>query len=438
MFTYMTDEQVQEAAERRTSAFGSGGAGAQQAPLQAVATGNNLPFSDILVGKTFTLRFDNGGPVREYKVSDKFKLQYRDQRDNVWHEADYRAYEGDDNLAWFSHILVDSKPRASVQVAVDFTNGLATSIESHMAPPITATRRPTVPSTAWWKWMVSKRRSTYRRNRSSYRQIRPPRVLRAEGAEGVMRILNLKKSLKTKAADNSRRSFIWKMGAGASSVLASSAGMAAVTARAETGETAGDPALRAALLEEEKVLRKLHQGFEQAMDKGLHEEVLEMFAHDAEVVFNGGVFTQRSQGVSRLYRDHFPSGKTGKRMEPAPGFELAANQQSDSVEVSPDRRSAKAVFPYSIQVGMPFETETSLAAMARPHGEGVRTWWEGGVYRITYRKDMADGRWKIGRLEYDTLSRADYRSGRSYARPISVALFARCFPEDQQGPDALV
>jgi hypothetical protein len=198
-----------------------------------------------------------------------------------------------------------------------------------------------------------------------------------------------------------------------------------------------NPALQAAVLEEEKALRKFHQAFEQAMDKGLHEEVIGMFADDAEVLFNGGIFSKRSQGVSRLYRDHFPSGKAGGRMEPAPGFELAADQQRDSVEVSADLRSAKAVFPYSIQVGMPFETESSLAAMARLHGEGVRTWWEGGVYRVSYRKD-ATGRWKISRLEYDTLSRADYRSGRSYAEPIYVARYARCFPEDQQGPDGLV
>ncbi len=127
-FTHMTDEEMHDAAVKRTSAFGAGG----DAAPQVTATGNNLPFSDILVGKAFTLRFDNGGPVREYKITEKFKLLYREQRDNVWHDADYRAYEGDDNLAWFSHILADSKPRASVQVAVDFTNGLTTSIESHM------------------------------------------------------------------------------------------------------------------------------------------------------------------------------------------------------------------------------------------------------------------------------------------------------------------
>ena len=235
----------------------------------------------------------------------------------------------------------------------------------------------------------------------------------------------------------SRRSFVWEMGAGATAALAPIAGLGAGMATAEAASTPNNSALRAALLEEEKALNKFHQAFEQAMDKGLHEEVIAMFSDDAEVVFNGGVFKSRSHGVSRLYRDRFPAGKTGRRMEPAPGFELTADQQRGNVEVLPDLRSAKAVFPYSIQVGMPFETETSLAAMARLHGEGVRTWWEAGVYRVNYRKDAA-GHWKISRLEYDTLSRADYRSGKTYAQPISVSGFATRFPADPQGPDELV
>jgi hypothetical protein len=201
---------------------------------------------------------------------------------------------------------------------------------------------------------------------------------------------------------------------------------------------AGDPALKAALLEEEKALRKFHQAFEYAMDKGLHEEVIGMFANDAQVIFNGGVFSGRHKGVSRLYRECFPSGKTGGWMEPAPGFELSADRQRDNVEVSPDRLRATAQFPYSIQVGAPLDAGTSLVAMARLHGEGVQTWWEGGVYRINYRKDAADGRWQISRLEYDTLSRADWRAGRSYAQPIAVARFSKLFPSDQRGPDELV
>ncbi len=229
---------------------------------------------------------------------------------------------------------------------------------------------------------------------------------------------------------NSRRSFIWRFGAGASAAVASTVGMARAEApRADSADQ------RVALLETEKTLRQLHQAFERAMDKGLHDEVIGMFADDAQVVFNGGVF-QGSHGVSRLFRDRFPSGKTGASMQSAPGFELAAEQQQDSVEVSADLRTAKAVFPYSIQVGVPFETESSLAAMARLHGEGVRTWWEGGMYKVAYRKDA--GVWKISRLEYDTRSRADWRSGKRYAQPISVARFSARFPDDLQGPDELV
>ena len=129
-FQHMTDEEVHAAAEQSTVAFGGGPPTGPQTGMAA----NNMPFSDILVGKEFTLRFDNG-IVRDYRVNDMYKLSYRDRSDNVWHEVDYRAYEGDDNLAWFGHIIPGSKPRACTMAAVDFDNGLATSIESHMGTP---------------------------------------------------------------------------------------------------------------------------------------------------------------------------------------------------------------------------------------------------------------------------------------------------------------
>ena len=143
-FTHMTDEEMQQAADARTTAFGvvqvgTAGPAAPQAPAPAggaplppQATGNNLPFSDILVGKEFTLRFDNGGPVRDYRIRSLTSLQFRNRNESTWHDLEYRAYEGDDNLAWFAHIIPDSKPRACTMTAIDFTNGLATSIESHM------------------------------------------------------------------------------------------------------------------------------------------------------------------------------------------------------------------------------------------------------------------------------------------------------------------
>lgn len=219
-----------------------------------------------------------------------------------------------------------------------------------------------------------------------------------------MSILKRKQSRNAESADSGRRSFFWKLGAGVSAVLASSAGLA----RPGNAGAGSD----------ELAIRRSHQAYENALDKGLYDDVIGMFAHDAEVAFGGEVFAGRSQGVRRLFSERFRSCKTGKRIEAAPGFELAADKQREKVEVTPDRLSAKAVFPYSIQVGMQIETETSLASMARLHGEGVRTWWEGGVYEISYARAAVDRNWLIRRLEYRTLSRADYRPGRSYARAI--------------------
>ncbi len=236
-----------------------------------------------------------------------------------------------------------------------------------------------------------------------------------------------------------RRSFIWKMGAGASAALASTVIMAAGMAKAEAGSTTDNPALRAALLEEEKALSKFHQAFEQAMDKGLHEEVIGMFA--AIRRRRGRIQRRRLQepqprsepSVSRS----FPGGED--RPQDGAGARLRAHcrpatRQRGSVAGSSVRKGRVPLF----DPGGHAVRDRDIACCHGPlHGEGVRTWWEGGVYRVNYRKDVA-GHWKISRLEYDTLSRADYRSGKSYAQPISVSRFATRFPADQQGPDDLV
>jgi hypothetical protein len=128
-FKYMTDEEVHQAALKSTKAFGGGDTAPQ------VMAGNNSPFTDMLVGKEFTVRYDNGGPVWQYIFTEKFKLKYKEEKEAQWHEVAYRAYEADEKLAWFAHILEDSKPRASVAIAVDLLNGLTTCIYSHMGTP---------------------------------------------------------------------------------------------------------------------------------------------------------------------------------------------------------------------------------------------------------------------------------------------------------------
>ena len=125
-FQYMSDEEVHQAALKNTTAFG----GRIDAPQMMGS--NNLPFSDILAGKKFTLRYDKDSPVRHYEIIDKFNLKYMEEVEGKWHEQTYRAYEADHKLAWFAHNLTDTKPRACAMVALDLTNGLTTCIHSHM------------------------------------------------------------------------------------------------------------------------------------------------------------------------------------------------------------------------------------------------------------------------------------------------------------------
>ncbi len=242
-----------------------------------------------------------------------------------------------------------------------------------------------------------------------------------------------------KPPDSGRRSFIQKTGAALSAVLASAAAGISKSAPDRDSGLKGEVdrlSNRIGCLEDADAIRRLHQTYESFLDKGMYEEVVNMFAGDAEAVFNGGVFAGRDQGVRRLYCGHFSQGRTGRKIEPAPGFEPDPAQLQNVVEVAPDRKSAKAQFPYSMQVGTPLTADLPLVEMARLQGQGILHWWEGGIQVVSYVKE--GDAWKIKRLEYRVVSKADYRPGRSYARPISVPQFSATYPENPDGPDRLV
>jgi hypothetical protein len=238
-----------------------------------------------------------------------------------------------------------------------------------------------------------------------------------------------------------RRSFLWKAGAAMSAALAYAVpGISNSKTNQNTGSDAEVNRLsnRLGILEDEKAIRKLHQAYETFLDNGVYEEAEDLFAEDGEVVFNGGVFEGRKSGISRLYRECFSSGVTGKKIGPVPSFQPDTEQRQETIKVAADRLSASARFPYSIQVGAPIASDSSLVQMARLHGEGIMKWCESGIYEISYAKDIKDGNWKIKRLEYRVMSSTDYRPGKSHARLISVPLFAKSYPEDPAGPDRLV
>lgn len=240
---------------------------------------------------------------------------------------------------------------------------------------------------------------------------------------------------------NGRRNFLWKVGGAMTAVLATAVPAMSKTALRSDTKLESEVARlsgQLGMLEDEKNIRSLHKTFEALLDKGIYENVPGLFTDNAEVIFNGGVFKGRNDGLHRLFHNHFSAGRAGKKMEPAPGFELAAEQQQDRVEISLDRRSAKAGFTYSMQVGAPIVSDSPLVQMARLQGEGIRKWWEGGVYEVSYVKDAGKGTWKIERLEFKTLSRADYQPGRSHAKPIAVNPFSKVYPHDPDGPDRVI
>ena len=130
-FRNMTDEQVHQAAEKSTRTF-TGDANTPQEQGGGGMGGNALPFTDMLVGKEFTLRYDNEGPVWNYRVLDLYNLQWRKEGETQWQKETYRAFEADENLVFFAHMHSGSRPRTCRRIALDLTNGLTTCILSKM------------------------------------------------------------------------------------------------------------------------------------------------------------------------------------------------------------------------------------------------------------------------------------------------------------------
>jgi hypothetical protein len=236
-----------------------------------------------------------------------------------------------------------------------------------------------------------------------------------------------------------RRSFLWRTGAAMSAVLASAvAGVSKSSPDPDDGSKGDADKLSNQIgrLEDANVIRKLHQTYESYLDRGMYEAVVSMFADEADVVFNGGIYSGKDAGGRRLYCDHLAPRLAGKKIEPAPGFVPDPAMQVDAVEVAANRRTASSQFPYSMQVGEPMTGNSSLVEMARLQGGGIVKWWEGGICEASYVK--VGESWKIRRLEYRAVSKADYRPGQTHAKPIDIPAFSKTYPGNPTGPDKLV
>ena len=182
------------------------------------------------------------------------------------------------------------------------------------------------------------------------------------------------------------------------------------------------------LLEDANAVRCVQHAYGYYMDKGLYQEVVELFADDGEVRFMGGIFRGKATGVARLYISRFRTTFTHGRNGPVFGLLLDHMQLQDIVDVAADGRSARGRFRALLQGGS-HRSKTDVVKSL------PRQWWEAGVYENLYVKEH--GIWKIQVLNYCLAWQADFDKGWAESTPYDGPFFAKTFPEDPGGPDEI-
>src|SRR5581483_10188792 len=157
-------------------------------------------------------------------------------------------------------------------------------------------------------------------------------------------------------------------------------------------------------LEDASAIRRVQFAYGYFMDKGLYQEVVDLFAADGEVRFMGG----RNGPVYGLLLDHL--------------------QLQDIIDVAADGQSARGRFRALLQGGS--HTTRTDAPPGIP-----QQWWEAGVYENEYVRE--EGVWRIKVLDYRLSWQADFDKGWAHSTPHPGPFFRKTYPADPHGPDEL-
>jgi carotenoid cleavage dioxygenase len=182
------------------------------------------------------------------------------------------------------------------------------------------------------------------------------------------------------------------------------------------------------MLRDAAAIRNLQHSYGYFMDKGLYQEVVDLFTDDGELHFMGGVFIGKA-GLERLYCGRLREGFTHGINGPAYGMICEHIQLQDVIHVADDRRSARARFR-ALLIGGSHVTKTDRNPRL------PLQWWEGGLYENEYRCE--DGVWKIRILGHHLTFQANYEEGWAHSAVTSGTLWTKPYPEDPQGPDRIV
>jgi hypothetical protein len=181
------------------------------------------------------------------------------------------------------------------------------------------------------------------------------------------------------------------------------------------------------IVQDIQAVRTLQFKYGYYMDKGLYDEVVDLFAEQGELQFMGGIFRGRA-GLRRLYCERLRAHFTGGHNGPVYGLLADHMQLQDIVDVAPDRKRAHGRFRCFMQGGSHVMKPTISSRLPLQ-------WWEAGVYENTYVKQS--GSWRIQTLDYHMFWQADFEKGWAHSVPYQGRFFEKTFPDDPAGPDEL-
>ena len=186
-------------------------------------------------------------------------------------------------------------------------------------------------------------------------------------------------------------------------------------------------ALRLGKLEDAADIKRLHFSYGYYIDYCHYEDVVNLFAADAEVVFLSGLYKGHA-GIRRLYIDWIQALFNQGREGADDGFLFDHIQMQDVVTVAADRATAKGRFR-GVLLGGSHDIRAYKPA-------GVpQQFMESGMYENDYVRE--DGVWKIKRLDYRLQWQAEYETGWAHTDS-NLRQAQLLFPEDPFGPDELL
>lgn len=180
------------------------------------------------------------------------------------------------------------------------------------------------------------------------------------------------------------------------------------------------------VLEDVNAIKFLQYAYGYFMDKGLYEEVVDLFADDGVLSFMGGLYRGRDS-VRRLYVGRLRKVFTKGQNNPIYGMLCDHNQLQGIIHVADDRQTARGRFHGFLQGGI-------HRTMQDPPEHLPRQWWEAGVYENEYVRE--DGTWKVKFLNYNLHWQATFEDGWANSEVISINSPVT-YPEDPLGPDEL-